>query len=44
MCFQTKRALGGNKQRKEAETEIEDGQYVVKPFYVTKFSFLEDEM
>jgi hypothetical protein len=36
--------LGSNKQLKEVEKEIEDGQYVVKPLYVTKFPFPGDEM
>jgi hypothetical protein len=39
-----KETLGNNKKLKEAEKEMEDGQYVVKPLYVTKFPFPEDEI
>jgi hypothetical protein len=37
-------SLGSNKQLQEVEKEIEDGQYVVKPLYVTKFPFPGEEM
>jgi hypothetical protein len=42
--YERRRRLGSNKQLKEVEKEMEDGQYVVKPFYVRKFPFPEGKM
>jgi hypothetical protein len=36
--------LSSNKQRKEAEKEIGDGEHIAKPFYLSKFPFQDDEM
>jgi hypothetical protein len=36
--------LASNKQLQEAGKDIEDGQYVVKSLYGTKFPFPEDEI
>jgi hypothetical protein len=42
--YKRKGRLRSKEQLKEVEKEIEDGQYVVKPLYVTKFPFAQDEM
>jgi hypothetical protein len=45
MCaYKRKGRLGSNEQLKEVEKEIENGQYVVKPWHVIKFPFPDDEM
>jgi hypothetical protein len=42
--YKRKTTLGSNQQLKEVEKEIGDAQYVVRPLYVTKFGFPEDEI
>jgi hypothetical protein len=42
--YERKDELGSNEWLREAEKEVEDGPYVVKPWYVTKFPFPEGEM